>query len=61
MLVTKGGAELEDGTTYRLAFPTGSISGYEDAEEVLSITPQTALADYTASLGEFGAADILWN
>ena len=60
VLVTKDGAELDDNTTYRLAFATGSVLGYEDAEEVLEITPQQAMCDYTASLGEFGAADITW-
>ena len=60
VLVTKGGAELSDDATYRLAFPTGSVLGYEDTEEVLETTPQTALGDFTGSLGEFGAEDIVW-
>ena len=60
VLATKGGAELEDDTTYRLAFATGSVLGYEDSEEVLEISPQTALGNFTASLGEFGIEDIQW-
>ena len=60
VLVTKDGKELEDGETYRLAFPTGSVIGYEDQEEILEISPQTALGDYTSSLGEFGSSDIVW-
>ena len=60
VFVTKGDAELSDDETYRLAFPTGSVLGYEDKEEVLETSPQTALSDYTSSLGTFGASDISW-
>ena len=60
VLVTKGGMELTDEETYRLAFPTGTVLGYEDAEEITEISPQTALSAFTSSLGTFGAADIVW-
>ena len=60
VLVTKGGEELQDDATYRLAYPTGSVLGHEDAEETVEISAQTALADYTSSLGTFGSSDILW-
>ena len=60
VMATKGKEELADDETYRLAFPTGTVLGYEEQEEVLEITPQSALCDYTSSLGTFGAADILW-
>ena len=60
VLVTKGGEELKDDETYRLAFATGTVLGHEEDEEVLEISPQTALGDYTSSLGQFGASDIIW-
>ena len=60
VLVTKNEEELLDDVTYRLAFATGNVLGHEEEEEIVEITAQTALADYTASLGEFGAADIVW-
>ena len=61
VLVVKDGAELEDDATYSLAFATGSVLGYEDAEQVLEVSPQDALGAFTGALGEFGAADIVWN
>ena len=61
VLVTKGGEELSDGETYRLAYATGTVLGYEDSEEVTEISPQAALGNYTSELGTFGAADIQWN
>ena len=60
VLVTKDGKELEDDETYRLAFATGSVLGYEDSEEIIEISPQTALGNYTKSLGTFGKDDIVW-
>ena len=60
VFVTKDGTELEDDVTYRLAFPTGTVLGHEDEEEIVEITPQTALGDFTSSLGEFGNSDIIW-
>ena len=61
VFVTKGGEELSDDATYRLAFPTGTVLGYEDSEEIIEVSSQTALSNYTSQLGEFGAADIQWN
>ena len=60
VLVTKNGAALADEETYRLAYPTGTIPGHEDAETIVQISAQQALADYTAALGTFAAEDILW-
>ena len=60
VLVTKDGAEPEDGKVYRLAFPTGSVTGHEETEEILQITPQEALGTYTSSLGSFGSREISW-
>ena len=60
VLVTKQGSELEDGKTYRLAFPTGSVIGHENDEKLIEISAQTALGNYTSSLGTFDAADISW-
>ena len=61
LLATKGGAELSDGETYRLAVGTQELAPALCADaEVYEITAADAIKAYVTELGDFGAAGIVW-
>lgn len=61
VLVTRGDAELEDDTVYRLAIATNELpETVQEKAEAIEITPETAIQNYVKELGTFGASDILW-
>lgn len=61
VLVTRGDAELEDDTVYRLAIATNELpETVQEKAESIEITPETAIQNYVKELGTFGASDIVW-
>lgn len=61
VLVTKGDADLDDDTVYRLAIATGELPEMmEEKGETFEISMETAIKDYIGELGTFGASDIVW-
>ncbi|WP_373219007.1 ABC transporter substrate-binding protein [Ruminococcus sp. 5_1_39BFAA] len=61
VLVTRGDAELEDDTVYRLAIATNELpETVQEKAEAIEITPETAIQNYVKELGTFGASDIVW-
>lgn len=61
ILVTRGDAELEDDTVYRLAIATNELpETVQEKAEAIEITLETAIQNYVKELGTFGASDIVW-
>ena len=61
LLVTRGGIELQDDQTYRLAMNTRDLpKEVRESLPMLEITPHDAIKDYIQELGTFAQEDVVW-